>query len=301
METVWLNHSATTRQTRTSCYRVHVEPHLAHLDLADVTAHVVEHWLADLKRSGVSRHMLRHAYDLVRTITKHWYEQAGQPNPIAAVKRPANPPTSTQHGAKDCAITAAQYQQVIAACKTTAEELMIRVATEAGLRIGEICGLQRRDINLTAKTITVKRRGNRNTTKTGQARTVTMLGDGLHAAFTKHLTDMDECGETDPDAYIWRGGNPHHTDRTNQPYERQGIRRIIKRVLKRVDLDKTTRPHGLRATGAQLLNRSWRVDGTRQPAPRPCHDPYHRGVLRRSSQDERVGEVRSGVRVRIRG
>jgi integrase len=253
METVWLNHSATTRQTRTSCYRVHVEPHLAHLDLADVTAPVVEQWLADLKRSGVSQHMLRHAYDLVRTITKHWYEQAGVPNPVAAVKRPANPPASTQHRAKDCAITAAQYQFVIAACKTTSEELMIRVATEAGLRIGEIAGLQRRDIGLVAKTITIKRQGNRNTTKTGQVRVITMLGDELHDAFAQHLTDMDERGWTEPDDYIWRGGNPHHTDRPNQPYERQGVHRIIKRVLARVDLDKVTRPHGLRATGAQLL------------------------------------------------
>jgi integrase len=213
----------------------------------------VEHWLADLKRSGVNQHMLRHAYDLVRTNTKHWYQQAGQQNPVAAVKRPANPPISTQHRAKDCAITAAQYQSVIAACQTTREELMLRVATEAGLRIGEMAGLQRRDVNLDAKTITVKRQGNRNTTKTGQIRVITMLGDGIHAAFAQHLTDMDERGWIEPDNYIWRGGNPHHTDRPNQPYERQGIHRIIKRVLARVGLDKVTRPHGLRATGAQLL------------------------------------------------
>jgi len=252
METVWLNHSATTRQTRTSCYRVHVEPHLAHLDLADVNATVVEHWLADLKRSGVSQHMLRHAYDLVRTITKHWYEQVGQPNPVASVKRPANPPTSTQHRAKDCTITAAQYQQVIGACRTTAEELMIRVATEAGLRIGEIAGLQRRDVNLDAKTITVKRQGNRNTTKTGQVRIITMVNDDLVTAFTQHLTDMDASGFTMLDSYVWRGGHSYEPSE-NKPYERQGIYRIIKRVLARVGLDKVTRPHGLRATGAKLL------------------------------------------------
>jgi len=251
METVWLRHSPSTRQTRTSTYRLYVQPDLAHHDLAEVTAQTVEAWLADLKRRDISLHMQRHAYDLVRTILKEWHQQAGTPNPVANVKRPITPP-SQEKRAKDCTITAAQYQQVIAACKTTAEELMIRVATEAGLRIGEICGLQRRDVNLAARTITVKRQGNRNTTKTGQVRIITMVNADLVACFQRHLTDMNERGEIEPDCYIWRGGHSYEAS-VNRPYERQGIHRIIKRILARVELDKVTRPHGLRATGAKLL------------------------------------------------
>lgn len=63
---------------------------------------------------------------------------------------------------------------------------------------------------------------------------------------------MDQRGETAPDVNIWRGGHSYEA-RVNKPYERQGIHRIIKRVLRRVNLDTVTRPHGLRATGAKLL------------------------------------------------
>ena len=175
----------------------------------------------------------------------------GQPNPVAIVKRQITPPTQEKR-AKDSTITLAQYQQLLAACRTVSEELMIRVATEAGLRIGEIAGLQRRDIDLTARTITVKRQGNRNTTKTGQRRVIGILTDDLANAFDRHLTNMDAAGSTTPDAYIWRGGHSYE-ESVNKPYERQGIYRIIRRVLTRVDLEKVTRPHGLRATGAQLL------------------------------------------------
>lgn len=63
---------------------------------------------------------------------------------------------------------------------------------------------------------------------------------------------LDQGGWTAPDTYIWRGGH-HYEQQVNKPYERQGIYRIIRRVLKRVGLENVTRPHGLRATGAQLL------------------------------------------------
>ena len=251
MTTVWLRHSANTRQARTSVYRNHIAPDLADLDLADVNAQAIEAWLAELTRRDVSLHMQRQAYDVVRTITGNWYEQLGQPNPVATVKRPITPPAQEKR-AKDSTITLAQYQQLLAACETVSEELMIRVATEAGLRIGEIAGLQRRDIDLTARTITVKRQGNRNTTKTGQRRVIHIVTDELANAFRRHLTDMDAAGSTTPDAYIWRGGHSYE-ESVNKPYERQGIYRIIRRILTRVGLENVTRPHGLRATGAQLL------------------------------------------------
>ena len=251
MDTVWHRHSPRTRQSRTSVYRNHIAPDLADLDLADITAQTVEAWLAQLTRRDVSLHMQRQAYDVVRTITGKWHDQIGQPNPVASVKRPITPPAQEKR-AKDSTITAKQYQQLLAACKTTSEELMIRVATEAGLRIGEIAGLQRRDIDLTARTITVKRQGNRNTTKTGQRRVIHIVTDELANAFRRHLTDMDAAGSTTPDAYIWRGGHSYE-ESVNKPYERQGIYRIIRRILTRVGLENVTRPHGLRATGAQLL------------------------------------------------
>jgi len=63
---------------------------------------------------------------------------------------------------------------------------------------------------------------------------------------------MDDAGHSVPAAYVWRGGHSYEPSE-NRPYERQGIYRIIKRVLARVELDKVSRPHGLRATGAKLL------------------------------------------------
>lgn len=252
METIWLKHSATTRQSRTSIYRNHVHDDFAHVDLADVTAQFVEAWLADLTRRGVSLHMQRQAYDVVRTITGHWHEQAGQPNPVAVVKRPITPPAQEKR-AKDSTITAQQYQSLIAACKTTAEELLIRTATEAGLRLNELCGLQRRDIELTKRTITVKRQGSRSVTKTGHSRTIHIVTDELTACFDRHLTDLTNAGFTMPDAYIWQGGHGPRLPENNRPFQKQGIYRNIRKILKRVDLDEVTRPHGLRATGAKLL------------------------------------------------
>ena len=81
---------------------------------------------------------------------------------------------------------------------------------------------------------------------------MTVVNDDLVRLFEKHLAAMAEAGFDQPDSYIWRGGHSYE-EQVNKPYERQGIYRIIKRVLARVGLDAETRPHGLRATGAKLL------------------------------------------------
>lgn len=250
-DTVWLRHSASTRANRGRVYKLLVEPDLAHVDLHDVTAQFIEQWLADMTNRGVTLHMQRQAYDIVRTILKVWYEQAGQPNPAATVKRPICPP-SQERRAKDCTLTAEQYQRVIAACTTAAEELLMRLATEASLRVGEICGLQRRDVDIAARTITIKRQGNRNTTKTGHARVITIVTKDLATCLARHLADMDAAGYTRGDHHILQGGH-HPSPHTNRPYERQGPYRIMRRILTRVGLEEATRPHGLRATGAKLL------------------------------------------------
>jgi len=254
METVWIRHSPRTRQTRTSVYRLYVEPDLALVDLADVNAPFVSAWIAELVRREVSPHMQRHAYDLVRTITGVWYEQAGLPNPVAAVKRPKTIPAQERR-AKDCALSAEQYQRLIAACVDTREELLIRVITEASLRTDEACGLQRRDIDLTNRRIRVRRQGQRDTTKNDRDRTVKIVTDDLADALERHLNEMTEAGFTMPDAYLWQGGLPGKTrvPANNRPYTSKAIYKVIRRILKRVKLDTVTRPHGLRATGAILL------------------------------------------------
>ncbi len=254
METVWLRHSERTRQTRHSVYRLYVEPDLAAVDLADVNAPFVSTWLADLVRREVSPHMQRHAYDLVRTITGIWYEQAGLPNPVAAVKRPKTIPAQERR-AKDCALTAEQYQRLIGACLDTREELLIRVITEASLRTDEACGLQRRDIDLANRRIKIRRQGTRDTTKNDLARTVKIVTDDLAQALERHLADMTDAGFTMHDAFIWQGGLPGKTrvPENNRPYTSKAIYKVIRRILARVGLERVTRPHGLRATGAQLL------------------------------------------------
>lgn len=66
---------------------------------------------------------------------------------------------------------------------------------------------------------------------------------------------MTDAGFTMHDAFIWQGGLPGKTrvPENNRPYTSKAIYKVIRRILKRVELDTVTRPHGLRATGAILL------------------------------------------------
>lgn len=145
--------------------------------------------------------------------------------------------------------------EVAGQCRDTREELLIRVITEASLRTDEACGLQRRDIDLANPRIKIRRQGTHDTTKTDLDHTVKIVTDDLAAALERHVADMTDAGFTMPDAYIWQGVLPGKTrvPENNRPYTSKAIYKVIRRILSRIGLEGVTRPHGLRATGAQLL------------------------------------------------
>ena len=217
----------------------------------ELTTLAVEHWLHTLDEQNVSAMQQRYTYELLHNLVAIWTSRHGRPNPVTPVPKPRKP-VSEQRRAKDRALNRDQYEQLLASCTNLTETLLIRTAVEAGLRTGELCGLQRRDIDIASCSITVSRQGDRNTTKTGVARTVSIRPD-LAALFTEHLDDMTAQGRSQPTAYIWRGRGKRGTKiQPNEPYHRAALYLVIRRILTRAGLEQITSPHGLRATGATL-------------------------------------------------
>ena len=250
----WRNLANSTRGNRRRTYKLYIENQLGTLHMNEVTPLIIENWLAELTDKGVGVPMQRFTFDIVHVMLGIWTRRLGQPNPVSYIPRPRRPQCEERR-AKDRTLTAEQYQHLLTTCRNTSDELMIRTATEAGLRTGELCGLQRRDVNLTACTITVERQGNRNTTKTGVTRTVSITPT-LADLFKLHLADLAGLGFTMPTAYIWQGGFGPRKPENNRPYGAQAIYKIVRRILTRADLDKVTNPHGLRATGATLASQA---------------------------------------------
>ena len=251
----WHAHAPGTTERRRGAYRLYIEPELATLPMTALTPAAIEDWLARLTNRKVSVSQVQYSYDLLRALLGVWAKRHAIPNPMSFVDRPRKP-VCDQRRAKDRALTGKQYQHLLTCCIKPAETLLIRTATEAGLRRGELCGLQRGDINTTACTITVIRQGDRNTTKTGKTRVVSITPD-LATLYAAYIADMTAQGRKTRDCYIWHGrGKRHESQQLNVPYERHSMWRVFNRILIRAKLNGITSPHGLRATGATLASQA---------------------------------------------
>ena len=159
----YLNHQLNTGEIEKSTYsstmvgyRKYVKPYLADYMFASLDKVVLNKWLTDLYKRGLSQNTIHTAYARVKKVYNYYFE-IGEllVHPFKGVKMPKKGEPKVTH------LTTEQMDKVLAAVyydynPSHPMYVGILLAFYAGLRRGEICGLRWNDIDFYKKTITVR-------------------------------------------------------------------------------------------------------------------------------------------------
>jgi integrase len=226
-------------------YRHRVSPGLGALDLTAITRERVEVWLAGLS-SGSSPHAIRKAVAALRAILKTAAEWGRIPsNPAAGLRLPKVDPARPASGR---VLGAPELRALYAATDRARVETMLRVAGEAGLRLGEVVGLRWPDVDLAGCRVTVERSVWQEAGRAGwpPTRIVKRPKSGrsrrvaISAEFAARLADWYARsvveGGADATGYVWPG-------RAGGPMDASTPGQTLGRVLERAGLvDDDARP-----------------------------------------------------------
>jgi integrase len=143
---------AGTAAKYTSQIDCHVLPAFGDKKLCDIDRQMVEAWLTSKsKLSWWTREGLRGVMSSIFAAAKEWKLWTGD-NPASGVR------LGRKKEAREKRLLTAEQLQAILAAVSDDTRFMILIAVVAGLRISEVCGLQWRDIDFEAGTLTVQRR-----------------------------------------------------------------------------------------------------------------------------------------------
>lgn len=190
----------------------HVLPYFTHVRLADITQSMVDRWLTTLP--GDQPYVRAHAYKVVRAVLRTASKPGddGEPPLIAAYPLTRGVATPKREGGT----VPATPQEVHAIYKAMPPEYRMSVYLAVfwdGLRIGEVCALQRGDIDF-ARCILHIRRGRLTEdpdSKIGPPKTANSVRDvkippqliqPLHDFLDDHVEDSD-------DAWLFHGVRDH--------------------------------------------------------------------------------------------
>ncbi len=131
---------------------LHIAPHLGGNRLNQIAPLHLQTWLATLERAGVSPMQRQAAHVLFKTILGHALKLGLiVRNPLDAVDKP-------RVGRKELQVLAAdEIRVLLATARGHRLEALLVLAVTTGARLGELFGLQWRDIDLEAATLTIQR------------------------------------------------------------------------------------------------------------------------------------------------
>ena len=154
-------------------YKKYVEPYLGDYMFASLDKTVLNSWITQLYKKGLSQNTIHTAYARVKKVYNYFFESGELlVHPFKGVKMPKKGEPKVTH------LTNEQMDDVLAAVYADFEPTHpmycgVLLAFYAGLRRGEICGLRWNDVDFYKKTITVRTAigvGEGNTTKSGYAK-----------------------------------------------------------------------------------------------------------------------------------
>lgn len=142
------------RPSTAACYRSHIDtgwkPQIGHVRLRDLTASRIEQVHRDLRRKGLTEATVHRYYATLRKAINDAYRKGYIPR---------NPLDRVQLGKVKTANldvwTLQEWQKFAEATKEDRLAPLYRLAVDAGMRRGELCGLRWSDVDLEAGTITV--------------------------------------------------------------------------------------------------------------------------------------------------
>ena len=138
-----------TRELYFGLLKHHIIPHIGYCELGELSTSLVRTWYADLTEKGLAQSTVAKAYRLLRTILNTAVEDAVIKSNTCSIK-----------GAglgKSPERPIASLEEVFALAKLIDERyrLTIFLATFAGLRLGEVLGLERKSFGLRSGTIKI--------------------------------------------------------------------------------------------------------------------------------------------------
>jgi integrase/recombinase XerD len=159
------------------------------------------------------------------TALQHWFGFNGNEVRFKKPKRQRKSPTY---------LTESEAGRLIEACENVKERAIISILLYSGLRVSELCALDRTDIDFEDKVIHV-RKGKGNSDEY-----VAVDSEALETARTLLI----ERGDTKPFLF---------TNRRGSRYTKKGIALIVRAVAERAGIEKHVTPHVLRHTLATNL------------------------------------------------
>jgi len=236
----------------------HINPHLGHIKLADLRTDTIQSFYnakslngrAD-GRGGLSPKSVKNIHSMLHKALDQALDNGLiAKNPSNAISLPKPKKTREMR-----VLTPDEHRQLVANSYDHDHGLVIRLALETGLRIGELLGLQWSDIDFTDSSLTIKRTINRlksfdpnSTTKTvvvvsepktkNSLRTIP-LSSTMLAELTQHRQAQERIIKQ---AYIFINSNQN-------PFEARRMQKIFKDILHWAEL-KDINFHALRHTFA---------------------------------------------------
>lgn len=181
------NNKPSERESKRSILRMHLVPVLGTMRLDLVREREIEHLKAKILRSGVTPKRLKNILAVLSKMLRYAHE-IGLLESAPRIRMPKLPPTQFDFLADD------EYERLLrAADDEPLRRALIVVAREAGLRKGEILALEWGDVDLVARTLTVRRSvwydnqsvAHVGAPKSGRERRIPMTSL-LHATLSKH-------------------------------------------------------------------------------------------------------------------
>ncbi|MCW2959650.1 MAG: integrase [Thermoleophilia bacterium] len=150
----WDDLSPRTIDTRERSYRLHIDPHLGHRQIGDISPFDIDEWQNTLKaEAGEITRTIEKAVEALRAMLNLAVKlELIDRNPIKGVPRA---PKNSNRRRGQRVMSRDEVQQLLDACEETANRAVVLVALECGLRRGEIVALRWRDIDFKARRINV--------------------------------------------------------------------------------------------------------------------------------------------------
>lgn len=246
-----------------STAKIHVIPALGDFKISEITPEDVSKMLAAIKSDGFSFSTVKKAHDCTNAVLEYAFNKRDIPvNPVALVEMPRE---SNFEKKEIRFFTKEEAAQIVEECSrlySTGTPVYpygdaFILALHTGLRMGELLGLQKADIDFSKKTLSVRRNaqvvGNRNTdgsrasgrrvvlssTKTySGTRVISLNNSALEAA-------QRLCAKHPESKYVICGAK-------GKPVTHERFERSFYRILKNCGIEKTG-VHSLRHTFASML------------------------------------------------
>lgn len=166
----------------------HILPCFGSSKISDITSSSVYQFICDKQDKGLSNRYISDILILMKSVFKFASRKHHTPNPMEDIVMPKKQKSNIR------LLTNDEEQKLLRIIKDNLNltSLGIILARMTGLRIGELCALQWKDINLDLKTITVSKTIQRIQTKNGNSKTKLIITEPKSET-SKRVIPIPDC------------------------------------------------------------------------------------------------------------